>query len=119
MSDNAAPVLHNTRSPLTCCPRCHKAELLGRARHRPVFRYDKVETTDASSCYRVFHGEHHVATLSRERRSGVKVYEVVVEWDSDALAAGSLQDARLLAEQAYTAVWREGLFPSRGPVHTL
>lgn len=119
MPVNATPTLHDTRSPLSCCPRCFKAELMGRARHRPVFRNDKVAVDDASSSYRLFHGEHHVATLTREGRSRAVRYAVVVDWDSDPLAAGSLQDARLLAEQAYTAVWREGRYPARGPVRSL
>ncbi|MGH8990268.1 MAG: hypothetical protein ACRDZ7_01920 [Acidimicrobiia bacterium] len=115
--------LHDTRHPLTCCPRCHKAELLGRARHRPVFRYEKVEgSPEGTSVYRVFHGENVVATLTKERRSRAVFYEVAVEWEdagAAGLAAGSLQDARLLAEQAYTVVWREGRYSPRGPVHVL
>jgi hypothetical protein len=115
-------MIHDTRQPLSCCPRCHKAELAGRARHRPVFRYDKVEPTpEISWCYRVFHGERLVATLTRERKSGASSYQVAVEWDAAAegRAAGTLQDARVLAEQEYTAVWRDGKYPARGPVHTL
>jgi hypothetical protein len=113
-------MIHDTRQPLSCCPRCHKAELAGRARHRPVFRYDKVAPTgETTLCYQVFHGEHLIATLTRERKSGAASYQVVVEWDAATLAAGTLQDARVLAEQAYTAVWREGQTPARGPVHIL
>lgn len=119
MSGSPSPVIHDTKSPLSCCPRCHKAELAGRARHRPVFRYAKVEAADAASSYRVFHGEEHVATLTRERKARAASYQVVVQWDSDTLAAESLQNARLLAERAYTTVWREGLYSARGPVHSL
>lgn len=119
MAESVTPVLHDTRWPLSCCPRCHKAELAGRARHRPVFRYDKVEAAEAVPCYRVFHGEHHVATLTRAPRSRAVCYEIVVEWESDPLTAGSLQEARQLAQQAYTAVWREGHYPARGPVNSL
>ncbi len=114
-----APVFHNTRSPLGCCPRCHKAELAGRARHRPVFRYDKVEVDEESSCYRLFHGAEQVATLTREHRSRALFYEVIVAWDSGPLAAGNLREARRLAEEAYTAVWLEGRYAVRGPVKTL
>jgi hypothetical protein len=86
---------------------------------RPVFRYDKVEATGAPR-YRVFHGEHHVATLCREPNRGPARYEVVVEWDGgEELKADSLQDARARAEEAYTAVWREGRYVPRGPVHAL
>ena len=114
-----APVIHNTRSPLGCCPRCHKAELAGRAQRRPVFRYDKVEADDKSPWYRVFHGDEQVATLTRENKARALIYEVIVAWDSDPLAAGNLREARQLAEEAYTAVWREGRYQVRGPVHTL
>ena len=31
MTASLTPKRHDTTSPLTCCPRCHKAELLGRA----------------------------------------------------------------------------------------
>lgn len=117
-AERATPVIHDTKSPLSCCPRCHKAELAGRARHRPVFRYAKVDTADAPPSYRMFHGEHQVATLTRDRSSRAASYQVVVDWQSDSLSAGSLQDARLLAERAYTDVWREGLYSVRGPVHT-
>lgn len=114
--------LHNTRQPLACCERCHKAELAGRGRHRPVFRYDKVDPTpDTSPSYRVFHGEHLVATLTRGRKSRAVSYQVTVEWDPGAedLVAGTLQDARALAEEAYIAVWREGRYDARGPVRML
>lgn len=114
------PVIHDTRNPLTCCPRCHKAELAGRAARRPVFRYDKVEGAEVSSCYRLFHGEQPVATLSRTRKSGPEAYAVAVEWGGhgEELHAGTLRDARHLAEQAYTAVWRDGWYTTRGPVHS-
>lgn len=121
MNDIAAPKLHDTKSPLSCCARCHKAELLGRALRRPVFRYDKVEVEGAASCYRVFHGGNQVATLSRQPARGPARYEVQVEWDSDdaEIRADSLQDARARAEEAYTAVWREGRYVVRGPVQSL
>jgi hypothetical protein len=115
-------MIHDTRSPLTCCPRCHKAELAGRARHRPVFRYHKVEADpEATSRYQVFHGEHLIATLTRDRRERAVIYDVAVAWDGadPGLAAGNLRDARVLAEEAYTAVWREGRYPARGPVQIL
>jgi hypothetical protein len=112
---------HDTRSPLSCCPRCHKAELAGRARHRPVFRYEKVESAGTPSSYRVFHGEEHVATLGRAGGPGPAVYEVVVEWDGggEDLKTPTLRDARLRAEEAYTAVWLEGRYLVRGPVRSL
>jgi hypothetical protein len=121
MTQSVVPKFHDTKSPLSCCARCHKAELLGRAMRRPVFRYDKVETAGAPPCYRVFHGGHHVATLSREPNRGPARYGVVVEWESDGveLRADSLQEARSRAEEAYTAVWREGRYEARGPVQSL
>lgn len=111
-------MLHDTKNPLTCCPRCYKAELLGRAARRPVFRYDKVEDAAAPS-YQVFHGEQPVATLGRTGRSGPEAYEVAVDWDGDGgeLRARTLRDARQLVEDAYTAVWRDGRYATRGPVH--
>ncbi|MGH9040988.1 MAG: hypothetical protein ACRDZ3_12225 [Acidimicrobiia bacterium] len=121
--DTPTQMIHDTRHPLTCCPRCHKAELLGRARHGPVFRYEKVDAVPGDTAvYRVFHGENLVATLTKERRARAVSYEVAVEWENAGgkeLAASSLQDARVLAEQAYTAVWREGKYSPRGPVHVL
>ncbi|MGH9037937.1 MAG: hypothetical protein ACRD0O_19440 [Acidimicrobiia bacterium] len=121
MTKSAAPIFHDTKSPLSCCARCHKAELLGRALRRPVFRYDKVEVDGGPSRYRVFHGGAHVATLSREPTRGPARYDVAVEWDSDGgeIKAVSLQDARAQAEEAYTAVWREGKYVARGPVQAL
>ena len=115
-------MIHNTRQPLSCCPRCHKAELAGRARHRPVFRYEKVDPApETPPSYRIFHGENLVATLTRGRKSRAVSYQVAVESDAGAedLVAGTLQDARALAEQAYTSVWREGRYPTRGPVRIL
>ncbi len=111
---------HNTASPLACCPRCHKAELAGRARKRPVFRYDKA--SDAEGSYQVFHGDHHVATVNRLRAAGPTAYKVLVQWDDpgdEELGAGSLRDARVVAEEAYIAVWREGRYTARGPVRDL
>jgi hypothetical protein len=121
MTQTAAPKFHDTKSPLSCCARCHKAELLGRAQRRPVFRYDKVETEGSPPRYRVFHGGSHVATLKREPARGPARYEVSVEWESEdeELRADSLQDARARAEEAYTAVWREGKYEARGPVQSL
>ena len=121
MTPTAAPKIHDTKSPLSCCARCHKAELLGRALRRPVFRYDKVETEGSPPRYRVFHGGSHVATLKREPTRGPARYEVSVEWESDGagMRADSLQDARARAEEAYTAVWREGKYEARGPVQSL
>lgn len=121
MNDTPALRIHDTKNPLDCCPRCEKAELAGRTMRRPVFRYDKVATPDRPSTYDVFHGDQHVARLSRRRPSGPDAYEVQVGWDGDAqdLAAASLRDARALAEEVYTATWREGRLPARGPVAEL
>ncbi len=121
MTQSAAPIFHDTKSPLSCCARCHKAELLGRALRRPVFRYDKVEVESGPARYRVFHGGAHVATLAREPARGPARYEVLPEWDSEGaeIRATSLQDARAQAEEAYTAVWREGKYVARGPVQAL
>lgn len=113
--------MHDTKSPLSCCPRCYKAELGGRAMKRPVFRHEKVESADQPSMYLVFHGERRVATLHRGRTPGPTSYEVRVEWDADGeeLWADSLRDARALAEGAYTATWRAGRYLTRGPVRDL
>lgn len=121
MTDIATPKRHDTTNPLTCCPRCHKAELLGRARRRPVFRYDKVEASERPSTYDMFHGDRHVATLSRRGSSGPTSYEVRLTTDAGGqeLLTGSLRDARTLAEDTYTASWREGTPPTRGPVREL
>jgi len=121
LEPSAVRTKHDTRHPLACCPRCHKAELAGRALRRPVFRYDKVTDADSPVAYRLFHGEQAVATLSRTRPSGPEPYEVAVDWEgSEAeLRARTLKDARQLAEDAYTAVWRDGLYSTRGPVHSL
>jgi hypothetical protein len=112
---------HDTSSPLTCCPRCHKAELLGRLQRRPILRYDKVDSSDGPSTYDVYHGDQHVATLRRLRSSGSPAYGVRVmshAGDQD-LEAGNLRDARALAEETYTASWREGAHTARGPVREL
>lgn len=113
-------MFHNTKSPLVCCPRCHKTELLGRTMRRPTFRYDRVQTENPPASHRIFHGELHVATLSRSRKAGPTSYEVQI-WDTDGepLRAGSLQDARALAEATYTTAWRDGLHATRGPVMEL
>jgi len=119
MSESGAPIRHDTRNPIGCCPRCYKAELLGRAARRPVFRWDKAEDPDSAAWYRAFHGEQPVATVSK-RPSGPVAYDLAVDWNTDGeqLSARSLRDARSLAEEAYTAVWREGRYATRGPVHT-
>lgn len=121
MTPSPAPKRHDTKSPLTCCPRCHKAELLGRARNRPVFRYDKADMAERPSTYEMFHGTEHVGTLRRQGSGGSSTYEVRVmsnAGDQD-LMAGTLRDARILAEEAYTASWREGAQTARGPVREI
>lgn len=113
-------VLHDTRNPLTCCPRCYKAELGWRAGRRPVFRYDRADAAEAPLYYRVFHGDQAVAMVSRTGRSGTEPYEVTVDGhadDRDLIMAGTLRDARQLAGAAYTALWRDGRYLARGPVH--
>lgn len=117
MTASVSPLRHDTSSPLTCCPRCHKAELLGRGRRLPVFRYDKADAADRPSTYDVFHGDQHVATLSRKGGSG-STYSIRVMSDTgeQELSAGTLRDARTLAEETYTASWREGAQTMRGPV---
>lgn len=118
---NAATPRHDTANPLTCCPRCYKAELLGRARRRPIFRYDKVDAAERPLTYAMYHGDHQVGTLSRRGASGPTAYEVrVVSPAGDQeLSAGSLRDARTLAEETYTVSWREGANTARGPVKEL
>jgi hypothetical protein len=116
-------MVHDTRNPLSCCPRCYKAELGWRAGRRPVFRYDRADAAEAPLYYRVFHGDQAVATVSRAPRSVTEPYEVAVddrgEGDGrDLLRAGTLRDARQLADAAYTALWRDGRYTARGPVHT-
>ena len=121
MTAPIAPKRHDTTSPLTCCPRCHKAELLGRQQRRPVFRYDKVDPADGPSIYALYHGNEHVATVRRRGASGPPTYEVCVmshEGNQD-LQAGSLRDARALAEETYTTSWREGASIARGPVREI
>lgn len=120
MTPSPAPKRHDTATPLTCCPRCHKAELLGRARRRPVFRYDKGGSVEQPSTYEVYHGKEHVATLRRQT-GGALTYEVrVMSHDGDQdLSARTLRDARTLAEETYTASWREGAHTARGPVQDL
>jgi hypothetical protein len=118
MTASVAPKRHDTTSPLTCCPRCHKAELLGRLRRRPVFRFNKVDAEDGPSNYDLYHGDQHVATLRRRGTSGPLAYEVsVLSHDGGQdLLAGTLRDARSLAEETYTTSWREGAHIARGPV---
>lgn len=121
MTASLAPKRHDTRNPLTCCPRCHKAEILGRLQRRPVFRYDKIDAIDTPSTYDVYHGDQHVATLRRRGASGPLTYEVCVmshAGDQD-LVAGTLRDARALAEETYTTSWREGGHLARGPVREI
>src|SRR5918992_5710772 len=103
MTPSPPPKLHDTTSPLTCCPRCHKAELLGRLRRVPTFRYAKLESVDEPALYDLYHGDQHVATLSR-LGSGSLRYEVRVTAPTPGpeLLAGTLRDARALAEEAYT-----------------
>ncbi len=118
MTASLAPKRHDTANPLTCCPRCHKAELLGRAQRRPVFRYDKGDPAGGpSAMYEMYHGSEHVATLTR----GSSAYEVrVMSHDGDQdLSARTLRDARALAEETYTASWREGGHTARGPVREI
>lgn len=120
MTASVSPKLHDTTTPLTCCPRCHKAELLGRARRRPIFRYDKIDASERPA-YDMFHGDQHVATLSRRGASGASAYEVrlMSHDDDEALSAASLRDARALAEETYTQSWREGAQTARGPVREI
>jgi hypothetical protein len=113
--------LHDTSTPLTCCPRCHKAELLGRARRRPVFRYDKADSVELPSTYEMYHGTQHVATLRRQGGGGSSTYGIRMmshAGDQD-LVARTLRDARTMAEETYTASWREGGHTARGPVQEI
>jgi hypothetical protein len=121
MTASLPPTRHDTANPLTCCPRCHKAEILGRLRRRPVFRYDKVDATDAPSTYDVYHGDQRVATLRRQAASGSPSYQVCVlsHAGDQELLARTLRDARALAEESYTASWREGAHNARGPVREI
>lgn len=120
MTASPAPKRHDTKSPLTCCPRCHKAELLGRAQRRPVFRYDRSEAVERPT-YDMYHGDAHVGTLRRKGSGGAAAYEIHVMSDSghEDLLAATLRDARSVAEEAYTASWREGAQTARGPVREL
>jgi len=121
MINAAAPKSHDTKHPLTCCPRCYKAELLGRGMRRPVFRYEKSDDVERPSTYDMFHGDQHVGTLRRKSASGPGAYEVRLESDgaTQELSAGSLRDARAVAEEAYTEAWRNGAQAARGPVREL
>src|SRR5947209_9899514 len=121
MTSSPAPKRHDTTSPLTCCPRCHKAELLGRARRRPVFRYDKGDTAGRPPTYQMYHGNEHVATLRQQGAGGSLAYEIRVmsEVGDQDLSARTLRDARTLAEETYIASWREGHHTARGPVREI
>ena len=68
----------------------------------------------------MFHGNELVATLKRQG-SGAPAYEIRVishAGDQD-LSARTLRDARALAEETYTASWREGGHTARGPVREI
>jgi hypothetical protein len=121
MTTSPAPKRHDTASPLTCCPRCHKAELLGRAQRRPVLRYDKGENGEQASTYEMFHGTEHVGTLRRQGAGGSLAYGVrlMSQTGHQDLSARTLRDARLVAEEAYTESWRQGHHTARGPVRDL
>ncbi len=121
MINAAAPKSHDTKHPLTCCPRCYKAELLGRAMRRPIFRYDKSDAAERPATYDMFHGDEHVGTLSRRSASGPSAYKVSLASDGNEqeLSAASLRDARAVAEEAYTEAWRNGAQAARGPVREL
>ena len=95
--------------------------MLGRARRRPVFRYDKGDTIERPSTYEMYHGNQHVATLTRRGAGGSSAYEIRVmshAGDHDLLAR-TLRDARVLAEETYTASWRAGGHTARGPVREI
>lgn len=121
MTPSPSPKRHDTTTPLTCCPRCHKAELLGRAQRRPVFRYDKIDAIERPSAYDIFHGPEHVATLQRRAASRSLTYDVrlMSPTADQGLVAGTLRDARALAEETYTLSWREGGHTARGPVQEI
>lgn len=113
-------MIHDTRNPLSCCPRCYGAELAGRRLRQPVFRYDKADDANGALSYRLFHGEQPVATLSRTGRAGPEAYSIDVDWAESGegqLRARTLREARTLAEEAYITVWRDGRYTGRGPVH--
>jgi len=121
MTPPLAPMRHDTTTPLTCCPRCHKAEILGRLQRRPIFRYDRVDDVDGPATYTLHHGEQQVATLRRRGTSG-STYEVCVmsDGEDEQLLATTLRVARALAEETYTASWREGgRHTARGPVREI
>jgi hypothetical protein len=121
MENGRQGMVHDTRNPLSCCPRCYKAELGWRSGRRPIFRYDRADAAEAPLYYRIFHGDQAVATVSRLGRSGPDSYEVTVDGTGDdpdlPQKARTLQDARDLANAAYTALWRDGRYTARGPVH--
>jgi hypothetical protein len=120
MTASLAPKRHDTTSPLTCCPRCHKAELLGRLQRRPIFRFDRVDAVDEPSTYAMYHGDQQVATLRRRGASG-STYDVCVmsHAGDQELLATTLRGARALAEETYITSWREGAYTARGPVRAI
>ena len=119
MISSEAPQRHDTSSPLTCCPRCHKAELLGRARRQPIFRFDKSVAVEGPSTYDMFHGDQHVATVSRMGSSSTYAIRVMSGAGDQDLSAGTLRAARALAEDTYTESWRQGSQILRGPVREI
>ncbi|HYH51881.1 MAG TPA: hypothetical protein VEG38_20235 [Acidimicrobiia bacterium] len=121
MTASLAPRRHDTATPLTCCSRCHKAEILGRRQRRPIFRHDRIDVDGGPSTYTVHHGDQQIATLRRKGASG-STYEVSVISDGtdQQLLATTLRGARALAEETYTASWREGgAHTDRGPVREI
>jgi hypothetical protein len=86
-----------------------------------VFRVQKLEATERPWTYDVFHGDQLVARLGRRAASGPEAYGVqqVSSQGEHELRAASLRDARALAEETYTAEWRDGSHTVRGPVRDL
>lgn len=121
MTDIAPPKRHDTKNPLTCCDRCHRAELLGRAMCRPALRFDRLNGTDTPPTYAMYHGDESVATLRRVGGAARPAYELQMrtEGATAELHATSLRDARAVAEEAYTAQWLKGTPALRGPVRQL
>ena len=69
----------------------------------------------------MYHGNEHVATLTRQGAGGSLAYEIRVTsqaGDQDLLAR-TLRDARMLAEETYTTSWREGHHTARGPAQDI
>jgi hypothetical protein len=83
---------------------------------RPIFRYDKADAVERPSTYDVFHGDQHIATLSRKGSGSTYLIRVMSHDGDQDLSAGTLRDARALAEETYTESWREGAHTMRGPV---